>query len=85
MAVSHSGPANAAKIDAEDADFRHASLGVDFKVALMKARTAKKLTQAELAQKMNVKPSVITDYEAGKVIPNPQVRFKACMQHQRCG
>jgi putative transcription factor len=40
---------------------------------MMKARQAKNLTQAQLAQKMNVKPSVITDYEAGKVIPNPQV------------
>jgi ribosome-binding protein aMBF1 (putative translation factor) len=39
----------------------------------MKARQAKGWTQAEVAQKMNVKASIITDYESGKAIPNPQV------------
>jgi putative transcription factor len=71
--VHHTAPANARKLEEEDADFRQATLSVEFKVALMKARQAKGWTQAEVAQKMNAKASVVTDYESGKVVPNPQV------------
>ena len=35
-----------------------------------------KLAQKDLAQKVNEKPSVIQDYEAGKAIPNPQILGK---------
>lgn len=41
-----------------------------FKVALQKARVAKKMSQKDLAVKLNVKPSVIQDYESGKVVPD---------------
>merc|ERR1711964_803917 len=41
-----------------------------FKVELQKARVAKKLSQKDLATKLNVKPSVIQDYESGKVVPD---------------
>lgn len=41
--------------------------------AIMQARTAKKLTQKELATAINEKPQVIGDYEAGRAIPNPQI------------
>ena len=30
------------------------------------------MTQKELAQKINVKPAVINEYESGKAIPNPK-------------
>ena len=36
----------------------------------------KEMSQKDLAQKVNEKPSVIQDYEAGKAIPNPQVLGK---------
>ena len=36
----------------------------------------KQLTQKELAQKTNEKPSVIQDYESGKAIPNAQILSK---------
>ena len=34
------------------------------------------MTQKDLAQKTNEKPSVIQDYESGKAIPNPQILGK---------
>eukprot|EP00527_Entomoneis_sp_CCMP2396_P004340 CAMPEP_0198143270 /NCGR_PEP_ID=MMETSP1443-20131203/6253_1 /TAXON_ID=186043 /ORGANISM="Entomoneis sp., Strain CCMP2396" /LENGTH=176 /DNA_ID=CAMNT_0043806485 /DNA_START=30 /DNA_END=557 /DNA_ORIENTATION=+ len=44
--------------------------------AIMQARTAKKLTQKELATACNEKPQVIAEYESGKAIPNPQIISK---------
>jgi ribosome-binding protein aMBF1 (putative translation factor) len=38
--------------------------------AIQKARTNVKLSQQELAQKLQVKPEVIKEYENGKAIPN---------------
>ncbi len=61
------------QIDEEDADFRSATVSVDFKVALMKARQAKGWTQQELATKMSAKVSVVQEYENGKCVPQPQV------------
>ncbi|KAH0584104.1 hypothetical protein H2248_009673 [Termitomyces sp. 'cryptogamus'] len=39
-------------------------------------RMALKLSQKDLAQKVNEKPSVIQDYESGKAVPNTQVLGK---------
>lgn len=36
-------------------------------------RNSKGFTQKELALKINVKPSVINDYESGKAIPNSAI------------
>lgn len=36
----------------------------------------KGLTQKDVAQKINEKPSVLQDYEAGKAVPNPQILGK---------
>ena len=35
-----------------------------------------KLSQKDVAQKINEKPSVLQDYESGKAIPNPQILAK---------
>jgi putative transcription factor len=40
--------------------------------AIAQGRQAKNLTQKELAHSLNVKPSIIQDYENGKAIPNSQ-------------
>lgn len=40
------------------------------------ARLELKLTQKDVAQKINEKPSVIQDYESGRAIPNPQILGK---------
>jgi putative transcription factor len=44
--------------------------------AIMQARTAKKMTQKELATKINEKPQVVAEYESGKAVPNPQIISK---------
>ena len=44
--------------------------------AIGTARGELKLSQKDLAQKVNEKPSVIQDYESGKAIPNPQILGK---------
>jgi len=58
------------KVEEEQKDFHHASVGRDFTVALQRARMAKKWSQKDLAQRLNVKQSVINEYESGKVIPD---------------
>ncbi|CAN3365260.1 multiprotein-bridging factor 1 [Diutina catenulata] len=40
------------------------------------ARQEKKLTQKELATRINEKPQVINDYESGRAIPNQQILGK---------
>jgi len=67
---------SAAKIDAETEDFKIEKVSTELKKQIIQARTAKKLTQAQLAQLVNEKPSVINEYESGKAIPNPQILSK---------
>lgn len=70
------GITNAGVIENEQADFRHKSLSTDFKKALQAARSAKKMTQKQLAQRCNLQVSVVQSYENGKAIPNAQVISK---------
>ena len=44
--------------------------------AIQQARTAKKMSQKELATAINEKPQVLAQYESGKAIPNPQIISK---------
>ncbi|KAG8903452.1 multiprotein-bridging factor 1 [Tulasnella sp. 403] len=44
--------------------------------AMQKARMDLQLTQKDVAQKINEKPSVIQDYESGKAVPSPVVLGK---------
>ncbi|KAK0197454.1 multi protein bridging factor 1-domain-containing protein [Armillaria mellea] len=44
--------------------------------AMQSARMDLKLSQKDVAQKINEKPSVLQDYESGKAIPNPQILGK---------
>jgi len=70
--VHHTAPANARQLDDnEAADFKLPTVTHDFKLALQKARQAKGWQQKDLAQRLNVKPSVINDYESGKALPQP--------------
>ena len=43
---------------------------------IQKARLAKKMTQAQLAQAINEKAQVINEYESGKAIPNNTILGK---------
>ena len=42
----------------------------EIKIAIMRARTAKKMAQSELAKKLNIKPNLINEYESGKTVPD---------------
>jgi len=44
--------------------------------AIQNARNELELSQKDLAAKINEKPSVLQDYEAGRAIPNPQILSK---------
>jgi len=44
--------------------------------AIQTARQEKEMSQKDLAQKVNEKPSVIQDYESSRAIPNPQILGK---------
>jgi len=44
--------------------------------AIQDGRMALKLSQKDVAQKINEKPSVLQDYESGKAVPNPQILGK---------
>jgi ribosome-binding protein aMBF1 (putative translation factor) len=53
-----------------DEDYKLPTVSYNFKMELQKARTAKKLTQAQLAQQCNIPVNTIKDYESGKGIIN---------------
>ncbi|KAH8739868.1 multiprotein bridging factor type 1 like transcriptional co-activator [Cryptosporidium ryanae] len=63
-------PQNIAKLDEDTGDYRVERVSGEFSRALQQARVAKKITQAQLAQMINEKVSVVNDYEAGRAIPN---------------
>mmetsp|Transcript_23947 Transcript_23947/g.60418 ORF Transcript_23947/g.60418 Transcript_23947/m.60418 type:complete len:139 (-) Transcript_23947:482-898(-) len=69
-AANHSlGPTNSKALDEDTGSYKHKEIPTEFKQALMKLRTAKGLTQADLAQKCNLAPAIIRDYESGKAVP----------------
>jgi putative transcription factor len=49
---------------------------VSTQISIQKARQANKMTQRELAIKLNMQTSIINDYESGKAIPNRQILIK---------
>jgi len=65
--------AAAAKLQNETEDFHHDRVPLEVRVCIARQRASKGLTQAELAQKLNVKPQVIQEYESGKAIPDGQM------------
>ena len=66
------GPSNSLdKVDKDE--FKIKKINQDFSNKIRNNRNSKGLTQKELALKINIKPSVINDYESGKAIPNPAI------------
>lgn len=70
------GLSNAAKVEAEDSDFRQKEIGRDFKLALMQARMNKKMNQKQLATMINVPQKTVQEYENGKAVPNGAIISK---------
>lgn len=67
---------SARKLEEADEAGKIAKVDKSLSKAIMQARTAKKMTQKELATAINEKPQVIGQYESGKAIPNPQIISK---------
>merc|ERR1712157_616359 len=57
-------------VEEEQEDFRTDKIGKSFSVALQRARLKKGWKQQQLAQQLNVRQSVINQYESGKAKPN---------------
>merc|ERR1739842_14292 len=57
------------RVDETD-DFRTDKIGKNFSVALQQARLKKGWKQQQLAQQLNVRQTVINQYESGKAKPN---------------
>jgi len=74
-ASAHSASSNARKIEESD-DLKIQKVDRSLSKAIQQARTAKKMTQKELATKINEKPQVIGEYESGKAVPNGQIIVK---------
>ncbi|XP_015084009.1 multiprotein-bridging factor 1c [Solanum pennellii] len=51
-------------------------LPVDVRQAIQKARIEKKMSQADLAKKINERTQVVAEYENGKAVPNQLVLGK---------
>ncbi|XP_031551928.1 endothelial differentiation-related factor 1-like [Actinia tenebrosa] len=72
----HSANKDTAKLDRETEELHHERVALDVGKLIQQGRLGKKLTQKELATKINEKPNVIIEYEQGKAIPNNQILGK---------
>jgi len=63
-------------LDEETEELKHATVQTsapDLKLALMKARTVKGLTQKALGAQLNMPASTVADYESGRALPDNAV------------
>jgi len=65
-----------AKLDRENEVAPPSKVAPSVGRAMQSARLEKSLTQKDVAVKINEKPSVLQDYEAGRAVPNPQILGK---------
>tara|TARA_B100000795_G_C22451241_1_gene305659 strand:- start:21 stop:428 length:408 start_codon:yes stop_codon:yes gene_type:complete len=72
----HKRVVNSKKMEEATEVFKIAKISTEVRKAIQKGRTGKSLTQKELATKINVKSTIINDYESGKAIPNNYVLGK---------
>jgi len=75
---AHQGPDHQriAKLDRENEVAPPAKVSPSVGKAIQIARQEKQLSQKDVAQKINEKPSVLQDYESSKAIPNAQILGK---------
>ena len=64
------------QLDGDTSHLNHNYLRSNVKQAIIKGRNAKNLTRTQLAQMINVKPNVITEYESGNPIVNKNILRK---------
>jgi putative transcription factor len=61
---------NIKKIENEEESFKHEKISLSVSKKIAQARCDKKISQKELAIKLNLPLKIIQDYESGKGIPN---------------
>ena len=64
------------KIEKEQETFKHETVSLSLSKQIAKARNSAKLTQKELAQRLNLPQTTIQNYENGKSIPNKMIISK---------
>eukprot|EP00794_Sanderia_malayensis_P016070 gene16070-17693_t len=72
----HTASRDTAKLERETEELQHAHVSLEVGKLIQKIRMEREMTQKELATKINEKPQVINDYEAGRAIPNNQIMNK---------
>ncbi|KFM78807.1 endothelial differentiation-related factor 1-like [Stegodyphus dumicola] len=72
----HQTTLNTSKLDKETEQLHHETVGLDVGRLIQQGRQNKGLTQKDLATRINEKPQVINDYEAGRAVPNQQILTK---------
>jgi len=70
------GPTAPWKLDNETSDFRVDKVTHNLKMEIQQARTAKKLSQADLGKLISESATVIKNYENGSAIPDSRVLVK---------
>ena len=60
------------KLDNDTENTKHEKINQNFSKQMMQARLTNKITQDQLAKKLNLPKSTIVSYENGKAIPKPQ-------------
>jgi len=69
----HQTTKNTAKLDRETDELKHDKVPMDVGRMIQQGRIGKGWSQKELATKINEKPQIINDYEAGRAIPNQAI------------
>ena len=64
------------KIENNDEIQKQDKISVKHCQLIQKARLAKKMTQKQLAQKLNIDQNTVAQYENGKIVPNKQILNK---------
>ncbi|CAA7409947.1 unnamed protein product [Spirodela intermedia] len=67
---------NARKLDEQTEPAALDRVPTEMRLAIQKARLAKKMSQADLAKAICEKPQVVQEYESGKAVPNHVVLAK---------
>lgn len=71
-----SAPASARKLDEATEPVGLERVGAEVRSMIQRARVAKRMSQAELAKRINERAQVVQDYEGGKAVPNHAVLAK---------
>ena len=67
---------NVKKIENEEETFKHQTVSLTVAKRIAQARCEKKLTQKDLANKLNLPLKIIQEYESSKAIPNHMILNK---------